>query len=227
MADTVVLIHPAGASSAFWEPQRAALARRYRVRVPDLPGRDGDRFTLDAAVARVRAELEDAPGCLVALSLGVTVALRVAVEAPDRVTGLVLSGGMAKAPALLGVQRGVMALLPARVLSAINARAVPPGYRERAVADHARVGRANLRAELRELARTDLRRRMADVTAPTLVLCGEKDRANLPGCRALAAGIPGADLVVVPGAGHLWNWERPDLFTSTVTGFVDRCVAAS
>lgn len=53
----------------------------------------------------------------------------------------------------------------------------------------------------------------------TLVLCGDRDRVNLPAARSLAAGIPHARLAVIPGAGHLWNLTEPDVFSATVGDF--------
>lgn len=45
---------------------------------------------------------------------------------------------------------------------------------------------------------------------PTLVLCRSKDRSNVPLSRELAAGIPAAELRIVPGATHLWNLQQPE-----------------
>jgi pimeloyl-ACP methyl ester carboxylesterase len=56
---------------------------------------------------------------------------------------------------------------------------------------------------------------------PTLVLCGSKDRANIPLSRELAEGIPGAELRIVPDATHLWNLQQPEAFNVTVAEFVD------
>ncbi len=43
----------------------------------------------------------------------------------------------------------------------------------------------------------------------------------------MAARIQDGRLVVVEGAGHLSNLERPDLFTAAVTGLVDRVASAT
>lgn len=83
-------------------------------------------------------------------------------------------------------------------------------------------GKPNFRAGLREIAGLDLRPRLGQVAAPTLILCGSKDRANIPLSRELAAGIPAAELRIVPGAAHLWNLQLPDLFNRTLVEFLDR-----
>ncbi len=48
-------------------------------------------------------------------------------------------------------------------------------------------------------------------TVPTRVLVGTRDTLTPPRlARQLAAGIPDADLEVIPGAGHMLPLERPD-----------------
>ena len=57
----------------------------------------------------------------------------------------------------------------------------------------------------------DTRDRLGEITAPSLVLTGQLDRETPPAYgRVLAAGIPGARLVEVPGVGHLLPAEAPD-----------------
>jgi 3-oxoadipate enol-lactonase len=55
---------------------------------------------------------------------------------------------------------------------------------------------------------TDLRRTVALITAPTLVIGGEDDKVTLAShSEALAAAIPGAELLLLPGV-HMLNVER-------------------
>lgn len=59
--------------------------------------------------------------------------------------------------------------------------------------------------------------RLAKITIPTIVLCGEKDGTTPPRqSQRLADGIPGAQLRWVPGAGHMLNWEAPDAIVSAI-----------
>jgi 3-oxoadipate enol-lactonase len=58
---------------------------------------------------------------------------------------------------------------------------------------------------------------------PTLVLVGAEDRITPPdGARVMADRIPGAHLVVVPGAGHLTPLEAPEATTTEVRRFLAR-----
>jgi pimeloyl-ACP methyl ester carboxylesterase len=58
---------------------------------------------------------------------------------------------------------------------------------------------------------------------PVTVLVGERDRLISPALGLeVAAQIPGADLVWVPGAGHALILERPDLVNESITALVAR-----
>ena len=62
---------------------------------------------------------------------------------------------------------------------------------------------------------------LANVTVPTLVLTGEKDRLTPPALAAeIAAHIPGSELSIIEGAGHLSNIEAPDEFNRIVGTFL-------
>lgn len=64
---------------------------------------------------------------------------------------------------------------------------------------------------------------LAAVQAPTLVIVGDQDDPSL--LRAgdlLAAGIPGAEKVIIPGTAHLLNLEKPAAFNQIVLDFLQR-----
>ena len=59
------------------------------------------------------------------------------------------------------------------------------------------------------------------IRAPTLVVHGGVDKVVDPrNGKLLADRIPGAQLVVFPGLGHLLFWEDPENFTGVVTAFL-------
>lgn len=67
----------------------------------------------------------------------------------------------------------------------------------------------------------DLRPRLGEIRVPTLVLSGGYDWVCPPSAgRALARGIPGARLEMVPEAGHLLYTEEPEAFVGAVSGFI-------
>ena len=67
----------------------------------------------------------------------------------------------------------------------------------------------------------DVRERLGEVRAPALAIVGEHDLMTPPKRVAqLAEGIPGAELVTVPGAGHLPMVEQPRAVTRALADFV-------
>jgi pimeloyl-ACP methyl ester carboxylesterase len=62
---------------------------------------------------------------------------------------------------------------------------------------------------------------LATINVPALVIVGKDDALTPPGmAQSLAAGIKGARLEVIPGAGHLSNLEQPELFNRAVDSFL-------
>ena len=62
---------------------------------------------------------------------------------------------------------------------------------------------------------------------PAAVLVGDRDRLTPPRCaEAIAGAMPGADLVVCPGAGHMLPLERPDEVADAVVYVTERALAA-
>ena len=55
---------------------------------------------------------------------------------------------------------------------------------------------------------------------PTLMLIGEKDEFQREPAELLAARIPGARIVRVPGGGHLLNLTSPKEFESAIAAFL-------
>jgi 3-oxoadipate enol-lactonase len=225
---TIVFVHALGSSSGAWAPQVRGLSDRHRVLAVDLPGH-GDAagpFTLTRAVERVRAAIDEADdrAHVVGISGGAVVALLTYLEHSTRVSSLVLSGGFAHAPRWGAVQRALASMTPEPLLARMLRGAYSGGRPEHAHAaeeDFRRCGKRTYTAGLAELNDIDLRSRLGRVAVPTLVLCGAKDRANIPLSKELAAGIPSAELRLIPRATHIWNLQQPEVFNETVGAFVD------
>lgn len=221
---TIVLLHAFGSSHRAWQPQLDLLGTEHRLLTPDLPGH-GDTpgpFSLESAV---RASLPDEPAHLVAVSGSVSVALLVALEAPDRVASLTLSGGAARGYGADAVQRVLMGLMPEKMIVGILRDMYAggrPEWQEQAAEDLRRAGKRAILTGLRELGRLDLRDRLGEIKVPALVLSGAADKANVPRAQELANALPDAEVRIVPDAGHIWNLQHPELFTETVRKFVEK-----
>ena len=63
--------------------------------------------------------------------------------------------------------------------------------------------------------------RLAEIKSPTLVILGERDLPHIKQVAGLlVAGVGGARLVTVPGAGHIVNLDAPDAFNNAVDTFL-------
>jgi pimeloyl-ACP methyl ester carboxylesterase len=71
------------------------------------------------------------------------------------------------------------------------------------------------------LGATDTSAQLGAITVPTLVIHGEQDAVvPLATAHVLATGIPGAQLTVLPNAGHVSNQEQPEAFNAAVRRFL-------
>lgn len=68
----------------------------------------------------------------------------------------------------------------------------------------------------------DFSGRLGEIQCPTLILCGEKDNANLKSARFLAQHIQGANLQVLEGIGHVVNEEAPKALARQLNEFYGR-----
>jgi pimeloyl-ACP methyl ester carboxylesterase len=244
----VVYVHGHLASSATWKDVLvAASAGRPAVAV-DMPGfgfsdRPWPYDYTAAGEARGLARYLQARGIekavLVGNSLGGAEVMLVAAERPELVEALIL---VAPATPLGPIPWPVRILrtpgLGGVVLALVTRPFVAFGLRHRVYARASRVTEAAIddawrplrvpgtrRAALRAI-RTDpadYEGLEARIRTPTLIVWGERDRM-LPASEGdrLAARIPGAELVVIPDAGHLPQRERPEAFAAVVAEFLKR-----
>jgi 3-oxoadipate enol-lactonase len=63
---------------------------------------------------------------------------------------------------------------------------------------------------------------LATLDVPTAVIVGDVDTTMLEDCRRLAATIPGAELTVIAGAGHVPQIEQPEAWESALIRFLER-----
>jgi 3-oxoadipate enol-lactonase len=227
-APPAVFIHGLGGNRFSWEPQLRALADRRECLACDLPGYGksaglpGPLPEIASLIADWIAGLGRGPADVVGLSFGGMVAQHLALNHPGAVRTLALLDtspafgfdGVTTAQEWLAtrVSPGPEASRPdtGRVIAGIVGPDCPAQVRDAAAAIMREVPAATLAASCQALVGHDTRDRLHQVTAPTLVMVGAADTETPESyARAIADRIPGARLVVVPGAGHLLNVEAP------------------
>lgn len=216
----LVLIHGLAGSSDWWTHNQAALTGAFRVTTIDLPGfgssHQDARLILDEVpdqVADLMGERGIQRAHVMGHSMGGLVAGALASDHPERVDRLVLvdAGFLAFDPKLRKRVTGLFRTLPW----------TSPSLMPVLVRDMVRSGPIRMMAATGELLRKDWREKLPAITAPTLVIWGEHDRVcDLRIGKQIAATVPGAKLVVIPGAGHNPMWEKPEDFDRAVLAFL-------
>ena len=237
MAPDVVLLHGFTHTGASWDPVVAALGERYRATAPDIRGHGSatDRVPVTlAAVVDDLSALAPPRFTLVGYSMGGRVALHAALTLPDRVDRLVLIGaspGIAD-PAerelrrvdderLAGeIERSTIEEFAGRWAKTPVLAGQPPDVLETVHADRLRNRPAGLARALRGLgtgALPSLWHRLPDVPVPIELLVGVRDEKFRAIAAQMAAALPSADVVVVPGAGHAVHLEAPGAVAQAIS----------
>lgn len=235
----VVLLHSLGTDHRMWRPQLDALASRQRVVAVDSRGHGGSGWLpglgIDGWVDDLARLLDHAgvrTASFVGVSMGGVQAIGFALRHPERTTGLVLADTFAEL-------RPDVADAKIDAMSGSATEAGMPAYAEQYVADTftttppvpeaelvrdaiATMALEPYLASVRTCFGVRLASRLPEVSAPALVLWGERD-AKTPRelSERLATGIPGASLRVLRDAGHLSNLENPQAFLDAVDEHLD------
>jgi pimeloyl-ACP methyl ester carboxylesterase len=229
----VLLSHGYSASARMWSGQMAALSNRYHVIAWDMRGHDRSDSPNDAALYSHESTVADMAAILDAcgakraviggLSLGGFMTLAFNLAHPERVAALMLfdcgPGYKKDGPREeWNKMAGAMAsALERKGLSAMGASA-------EVVISHHRSAQGLAHAARGMLQQADGRviESLPSIKVPTLVLAGAKDVQFLAATDYMAAKIPGAEKVIIEGAGHAANIDQPEAFNRAVRGFLDR-----
>jgi pimeloyl-ACP methyl ester carboxylesterase len=238
----VVLLHGGLSDGRSWRPQLAGLTDSFDVVAWDAPGCGGSddppgRTALadyaDAVTGLVAALGIDRPH-LDGLSFGGGLAVAVYQRHPELVRSLVLAGAYAgwkgslppdEVDARLRRVRLELDRPPAEsidgYLPGFFVGPVPPEAIELVRTMMLEIRPAGQLSMLSAFAEADLNEVLPTIAVPTLLLYGEADvRAPRRVAEALHGGIPGSELVVLPGVGHCLNLEAPDASNAEVRRFL-------
>lgn len=238
----ILLLHGFTQTGASWRPVAERLPASWTVQTPDLPGHGtaGDlRLDLGGSAARLAAAIGGEPALVAGYSMGGRTALRLALDHPAAVAGLVLVGATAGIddPGERAARRqadheladrieadGVGAFLDRWLAQPLFAGLHPEP-------DDLAARRANTAAGLASSLRLagtgtmdppwwdDLHR----IEAPVLVVWGEQDAKFAALGRRLAERIgSNAETTAVAGVGHAAHLEACEEFAALVAGWAER-----
>ena len=203
-----IYLHGLGQNPDSWSKLIEQLENVEDSMCPDLSelvqGQDTTYQNLYAAFSAMCDEIEE-DLCLCGLSLGGVLALNYAIEHPGKIKVLVLIATQYKMPKiLLKAQNTIFRFMPKSMFQQMG------------------FGKSDFLKLCNTMMELDFSDSVYKVSCPTLVIYGEKDRANKNASIELANMLINAELQVFNGAGHEINIEAPDKLVETLRVFFGR-----
>jgi len=232
----LLFVHGVGSTAAIWDSQLEAFGGHHACAAIELRGngaladpdpalvtREGFATDVLAVADRLGIERFTLVGC----SLGGVVAFELWQRVPERFDAMVIVGSFARYPDGQRYADGIAAA----VRETGDMRAFAEGRAAKMGLPRARVretveqmGAKSVACYLASTQATwtgDYRDVLPAITVPALVVHGERDAiAPLALSQEIAAGIPGARLESVPGAGHVANADDPPAFNALLRAFL-------
>jgi pimeloyl-ACP methyl ester carboxylesterase len=251
----LMLVHGFGGAKEDFADHVPALARDHTVVVFDHRGHgESDAPTDPARYSFARLVLDtlavaDAAGLpqfrLLGHSMGGMIARQVVLSRPERVEALILmdtapgpiptfdvelmdlAAEIARTQGKAVLKETLDAFAPLNNAAYERVLAERPGYREFEARKWDALSEVMWAALVQAIARQrDDLPDFATISCPALVIVGELDQPFLAPSRAMADAIPHAELAVLPDAGHSPQFENPDAWFETVSGFLARVAVA-
>ncbi len=245
----LVFLHGIGGAARAWRRQLDFFGDRFRAMAWDMPGYGGSAPLATVSIATFADALQNflrevgaTKPILVGHSIGGMIVQQWLTKHPDIAAAVVLAqtspafgkpdGDWQKEfiGARLGpLDRGetMVSLAPTLVSELVGEYPDSSGM-EIARDCMAAVPEASYRASMLALLGFDQRNALKNITVPTLVLSGSRDKnAPAPMMAKMATYIPSATYVELEGVGHLANLERPVAFNAVLDSFLKAHAAAT
>jgi len=241
----LVLLHAFPIGANLWEPQMRSIPSGWRLITPDLRGFGGST-ELDSLSALSMSDYAEDVGDLLdelkieravigGCSMGGYATLALYQSRPELFEGIVIANSRAGAdsPEARANRRSMLALVDREGPQGVS-REMMPKLLGKTTQEHKPDAEATVRRLIKQqspvairsaihrmMHRADSTPLLAQVKVPALVITGEEDEMiPVDESRRMASAIPGATLVIIPGAGHLSNLEQPEAFNTALATFL-------
>jgi pimeloyl-ACP methyl ester carboxylesterase len=227
----VLLTHGYSSSSHMWEGQVGPFSKRYQLITWDMRGHGKSDYPADQGAYSEEATVADMAGILDAvgaktaviggLSLGGYMSLAFHLVHPERTQALLIidtGPGYKKDEPRAGWNATAI-----KRAERLEAEGLPKGGgAETRTAPH-RSADGLAKAARGMLTQRNARviESLPNIAVPSLVVVGADDAPFIAASDYMAAKIPGAKKLVIPGAGHASNIDQPAAFNDGVLGFLD------
>jgi 3-oxoadipate enol-lactonase len=239
--DVLVLSNGILMSTGSWAYQKEALSRHNRLLLYDCRGMWNSEHPSGPYSMELHADdlatlldaLEIGQAHIGGISYGAEVSMVFALRFPQRVQSLILASSVSHSEEVL---RGMIGSWRKAVIARSADQFFQNTYWQNFSAEWIRANQAVLQATAQRyltldyeavlelidcFSRLDIKERLAEIKAPTLVMVGEDDILKpRPYSEFIASRIANAELVIVPHAGHALCLEKPEVFNTLVLGFL-------
>jgi 3-oxoadipate enol-lactonase len=243
----VIFLHAFPLNRTMWDGDIAGLLNEQRYRLvsldwrgfgeSDAPG-EGEIATMELLAGDVMALMDHLgieQAVLCGLSMGGYVAFACLRLFPQRIAGLILADTR---PAADPPDRQANREEVARIAETQDSAAIADLQLPRLISDYTREHEPQLETRIRQMInaatqsgiaaasrgmarRADASDLLAGIRCPTLVITGQQDALiPLSETQSYSERISGAQLAVIPNAGHLSNLEQPDVFLASISNFL-------
>ena len=200
---TNVCVHGLGQTDKSWDKVKEILSKdNINIKTPNLFG-----ITTNCQMNYENIYKAYANYCncfeekinLVGLSLGGILAIDYAIEYPERVNSIILCGVPYEIPKkLFKIQNFIFKFMPKKTFENMG------------------VSKENFINLTNSMAELNIKEKISKIKCNTLIVCGEKDTANLKSANKLNENIKNSKLKVIKDAGHEVNIDAPEKFTEVI-----------
>jgi 3-oxoadipate enol-lactonase len=242
----LIVIHGLADDHRLWRKAVPDLALRHRVILYDVRGHgqstvgdaDGTLDQLGADLARLMDAIGLERAAVAGFSLGGTIAMRLAIDHPDKVDVLfavATSSRVSSGAAQWYAERAAMAnaeLRPTIDRDTVDAYHISPGELEEGLAIRRQstqdpTGYRNAARAMAGLKAAPLDPELVKIRARTLIVCADLDQHCPPRAgEIIAAGIPDSTMEIILGSGHMLPAEKPQELAGLVVGFLREAATA-
>lgn len=200
-----IFVHGLGQDSSSWDKTISNMPQHSDITCPNLANLiQGKHCTYESMyhAFSLYCRASGTPINLCGLSLGAVLALNFAIEFPEKVSSLILIAPQYKMPVnLLKLQNFIFKFMP-------NSAFKSMGF-----------DRKSFIKLTNSMTHLDFSNNLKNISCPTLVLCGEKDKTNKGACENAAKFIPDARLEIIKNAGHEVNVDSPEDLANLIQSF--------
>lgn len=200
-----ILIHGSGHKATSWNETIAYMKDKEEILCPNLSSiLNGKEASYNNLYSSFEAYCNEIDGKidLCGLSLGGILALNYVIDYPDKVEKLILIGTPYKVPKIMfSIQNIIFRFLP------------------KSMFENMAFGKKDTFILGDSMKKLDFSNKVKEIKCSTLIICGQKDSANIKSAYYLSENIKNATLKIIENTGHIVNEENPKELSKLIMEF--------